>query len=209
MEWTFEKIISTESDLREIMGQPSELVTRKTNNYLDQHSKNFIKHSPFIIIGSCDSLSNFDLSPKGDPEGFVKVLNDKLLAIPDRLGNRRADTFTNILQNPNIGLIFLIPGIKETLRVNGSAKIVTDVKLLTLLSHKGKLPKFGLIVQVEEVFMHCAKCIIRSDLWRDVDESTPRKVPTLAQSMVDNGRLNKSYEQMDQIIKEDEETRLY
>lgn len=209
MDWTFNEIISNESELREIMGHPNELVTRKTIDFIDDNCNSFIEQSPFIIIGSSDLQGNFDLSPKGDPPGFVKVLNDKTLAIPDRLGNRRADTFMNVLQNPKVGLIFLIPGIKETLRVSGDAQIVTDNKVLEYLSHKEKLPKFALIVNVKEVFMHCAKCIIRSKLWTDIDENRPRVVPTLAKSMVDSGKLDMSYEEMDEIIKKNEKTRLY
>ena len=115
----------------------------------------------------------------------------------------------NILQNPKVGLIFLIPGIKETLRVSGEAQIVTDKKILELLAHKDRLPNLAMIVHVEEAFLHCAKCIIRSKLWKNVDSNAERKAPTLAKSMVDHGKLDKSYEEMDEIIKNDENTRLY
>ena len=209
MKRRFENIISNEEEFREIMGHPSELVTRKTIDYIDDNCQLFIEQSPFIVISSSDNNGNFDTSPKGDPPGFVKVLDDKTIAIPDRLGNRRADTFMNILQNPKVGLIFLIPGIKETLRVSGEAQIVKDKKILELLSHKGRLPNLAMIVHVEEAFLHCAKCIIRSKLWANVDPTTERKAPTLAKSMVDHGKLDKTYGEMDEIIKNDEETRLY
>jgi len=205
----FEEIITNEEDFRKIMGHPSELVTRKTIDHIDENCRLFIEQSPFIVVSSSDLNGNFDASPKGDPPGFVKVLDDKTLAIPDRLGNRRADTFMNILQNPKVGLIFLIPGIKETLRVSGEAQIVKDKKVLELLSHNDRLPNLAMIVHVEEAFLHCAKCIIRSKLWADVDISAERNAPTLAKSMVDHGKLDKSYEEMDEIIKNDEETRLY
>jgi hypothetical protein len=209
MKWTFKEIITSEKELREIMGEPSELVTRKTIDYIDENCRMFIDQSPFILIASSDLKGNFDISPKGDPSGFVKVLDQKTIAIPDRLGNRRADTFMNVLQNPKVGLIFLIPGIKETLRVSGVAQIITDNNVLELLAHKGRLPKFALIVNVKEAFMHCAKCIIRSKLWANIDADSVRIAPTLAKSMVDSGKLDKSYEEMNQIIKNDEETRLY
>lgn len=209
MEWTFTKVITDEKEFREIMGHPNEKVINKTIDFIDENCRKFIEKSPFITIASSDLNGNFDVSPKGDPPGFVKVLNDKTLAIPDRLGNQRADTLTNILQNPKVGLIFLIPGIKETLRVNGDAMIVTDSKVLELLSHKGKLPSFATIVNVKEVFMHCAKCIIRSNLWMNIDEKQERTVPTLAKSMVDHGKLEISYKEMDDLIKNDEKTRLY
>lgn len=209
MKWTFKEIVTNEEEFREIMGYPSELVTRKTINHIDVNCRLFIEQSPFIIVASSNLSGNFDVSPKGDPQGFVKVLDDKTLAIPDRLGNLRADTFMNILENPKVGLIFLIPGIKETLRVSGEAQIVTDRNVLELLAHKGQLPKFSMIVHVKEAFMHCAKCIIRSKLWANIDLSTERTAPTLAKSMVDHGKLDWSYEEMDKIIKNDEETRLY
>lgn len=209
MKWTFKEIITSEKELREIMGEPSELVTRKTIDHIDENCRIFINQSPFILIASSDLKGNFDISPKGDPSGFVKVLDKNTIAIPDRLGNRRADTFMNVLQNPNVGLIFLIPGIKETLRVSGDAQIVTDNNVLELLNHKGKLPKLALIINIKEVFMHCAKCIIRSKLWANIDAESKRIVPTLAKSLVDSGKLDKSYEEIDQILKNDEETELY
>lgn len=209
MEWTFNEIITSKTEFREIMGHPSELVTRKTINYIDENCRKFIEQSPFITVASSDLQGNFDVSPKGDPPGFVKVLNDKILAIPDRLGNRRADTFMNILQNPKVGLIFLIPGVKETLRVSGEAQIVADRKVLEMLSHKDRFPKLAMIVHVKEAFMHCAKCIIRSKLWANIEIDAERTVPTLAKTMIDHGKLEKTYEKMDKIIKDDEETRLY
>lgn len=209
MELTFEQVITSEEELREIMGHPNEIVTRKTINYIDQHCKSFIEKSPFITIATSDLHGNFDVSPKGDPAGFVKILSDKLLAIPDRPGNRKADTLSNIIQNPNIGLIFLIPGIKETLRVNGEAKIVRDEKVLELLSCQGKTPSFAIIVQVKEAFMHCAKCMIRSNLWGTIDDTQERPVPSLGKVLVDHGKLEISYEELDDRIKNDEKTNLY
>jgi uncharacterized protein len=209
MEPTFEKIITSEQELRDIMGYPSEIVTRKTINYIDEHCQAFIEKSPFITIATSDLKGNLDVSPKGDPAGFVKILSDKVLAIPDRPGNHKADTLTNIIQNPNIGLIFLIPGIKETLRVNGEAKIVTDEKVLELLSCQGKKPGFAIIVTVKEAFMHCAKCIIRSNLWATVSDTQERSIPTLGKTLVDHGKLDMPYEELDDMIREDEKTNLY
>ena len=209
MEWIFEQVITNEKDLREIMGHPTEIVTRKTINYIDEHCRQFIEKSPFITIATSDSDSNFDVSPKGDPAGFVKILNDKMLAIPDRPGNRKADTLRNIIQNPHIGLIFLIPGVKETLRVNGEAKIVTDQKVLDLLSCQDKLPLFAIIVDVKEAFMHCAKCIIRSNLWMNIDDNQKPNTPPLAKSLIDHGKLDITQEELDGMIKDDEKTNLY
>ncbi len=209
MEWTFEEIITTQDDLREIIGYPSEIVTRKTINYIDEHCRSFIENSPFITIATSDLNKNLDVSPKGDPAGFVKVLSDTMLAIPDRPGNKKADTLTNIIQNPHIGLIFLIPGINETLRVNGEAKIVTDKKVLELLSCNGKPPAIAIIVNVKEAFMHCAKCMIRSALWRKIEDTQERTVPSLAKALVDHGKLEITVKQLDDMIKDDEKTNLY
>ena len=209
MEWKFENIISSEEELREIMGHPSEIVTQKTINYIDDYCRNFIEKSPFITIATSDLNGNFDVSPKGDPAGFVKILNDKMLAIPDRPGNRKADTLRNIIQNPNIGLIFLIPGIRETLRVNGPAKVITDIKILELLSFKGKVPSFAIIVEVKEAFMHCAKCIIRSNLWSKTDDDGKNTFPTLAEVLIDHSKIDINQEELDEMIKDDEKTNLY
>jgi uncharacterized protein len=209
MSWTFEKVVTTENELRAIMGYPSEIVTRKTINYIDDHCRSFIEQSPFITIATSDREGNFDVSPKGDPAGFVKILNDKMLAIPDRPGNKKADTLSNIIKNPNVGLIFLIPGIKETLRINGEARVVTDKNVLELLSCQGKQPTFAIVVNVKEAFMHCAKCIIRSNLWGSLDDTQERKVPTLAKALIDHGKLDISHVELDGMIKEDEKTNLY
>lgn len=209
MEWSFDKIITTEEELRAILGHPNEIVTRKTINHIDENCRSFIEKSPFINIASADLNGNLDVSPKGDPPGFVKILSEKLLAIPDRPGNKKADTFSNIIQNPNVGVIFLIPGIKETLRVNGKAKIVTDQKVLDLLICDGKRPSFAIIVEVKEAFMHCAKCMIRSKLWANIDEAPKRTVPTLAKAMVDHAKLDITLEEMDGLIKDDEKNNLY
>src|SRR5690606_3793170 len=209
MQWTFEKVIASEEELRDIMGYPSEIVTRKTIDHIDEHCKSFIERSPFIAIATSDLGGNFDVSPKGDPAGFVKILSDKVLAIPDRPGNRKADTLRNIIQNPNIGLIILIPGIKETIRVNGEAKIVTDSRVLELLSSQGNIPSVALVVTVKEAIMHYNICIIRSNLWTQIDEKQERSVPALARTLVDHGKLDITCQELDDMIKDDERTNLY
>jgi uncharacterized protein len=205
----FQNIITSEDQLRATLGYPSEIVTRKTINYIDEHCRDFIENSPFITIATSDLQGNFDVSPKGDPAGFVKILDDKTLAIPDRPGNAKADTLTNIIKNPNVGLIFLIPGIKETLRVNGEALIVTDESVLELLICDGKKPSFAIIVKVKEAFMHCAKCMIRSKLWKGTENLKVRPVASLAQALVDQGKLDISVQELDDRIKYDEQTNLY
>ncbi len=205
----FQNIITNEEQLRATLGYPSEIVTRKTINYIDEHCRNFIENSPFITIATSDLQGNFDVSPKGDPAGFVKILDDKTLAIPDRPGNAKADTLTNIIKNPNVGLIFLIPGVRETLRVNGEALIVTDESVLELLICDGKKPSFAIIVKVKEAFMHCAKCMIRSKLWQNSETLKVRPVASLAKALVDHGKLDISVQELDDRIKNDEQTNLY
>ena len=150
-----------------------------------------------------------DISPKGDPPGFVRVLDDQTLAIPDRLGNRRADTFGNLLQCPNVGLLFLIPGKQETLRVSGTARIVRDLWVREPMAMAGKLPDFALIVNVREVFFHCAKCVIRSGLWNSRAWPQLDGLASLAQALVAQGRLEQSVEEVHALIEKDKRERLY
>jgi PPOX class probable FMN-dependent enzyme len=205
----FTDVIESREQFRAIMREPSEKVTRKTLSKLDIHCKNFINRSPFILLTSADSDGNQDASPKGDPAGFVAILDDHTLAIPDRPGNHRADTIENIIQNPNVGIIFLGPGKTETLRVSGTAEIVRDEKLRTSMSVNGRLPNFVLVVTVKEAFFHCSKCMIRSKLWQPEEWPSLEGLPLLAETVVDAGKLDISVEEMHQIILNDEKERLY
>ena len=205
----FKEIIKTEQQLQAILGEPSKAVLDKSISIIDKHCATFIAHSPFLTIASADAAGNIDVSPKGDPAGFVKVLDEKTLAIPDRLGNRRADTFRNLLERPKVGILFMIPGIRETLRVNGTAQIVTDVSVRELLAVKGKLPQLALIVKVEEAFIHCAKCLIRSQLWTMQDAQIKEKIPSLATIVKDHAALDIPIEDLDKYLKADEENGLY
>jgi PPOX class probable FMN-dependent enzyme len=191
------------------MGEPSDKVTRKSLSALDKHCGVFIGRAPFMLIASADSNGKTDVSPKGDPIGFVKILDDKTLAIPDRLGNKRADTIENVLQNPSVGLIFLIPGKTETLRVSGKAQVVRDEALRDSMAVKGKSPDFVIIVTVEEAFFHCSKCMIRSKLWQTEHWPDLQGLPRLAQTMVDGGKLELAEGEMHEIVVNDERERLY
>jgi PPOX class probable FMN-dependent enzyme len=149
------------------------------------------------------------VSPKGDTPGFVQVLDDKTVAIPERPGNRKADTFSNVIENPRVGLLFMIPGKPETLRVSGSAAIVRDQWLRDRLAAHGKTPELALVVTIDEVFFHCAKCVLRSQLWSVERWPDLAGLPTLAQAMVDAGRLAETPEQMQALIDQDIRQRLY
>ena len=151
--------------LREIYGAPNERSLKKELTRFDRHCRNFIALSPFLVIASSDPSGRCDASPKGDMPGFVRVVDDTTLLIPDRLGNNRVDTLGNLLARPGVGLIFFVPGINETLRVNGRASVTTDPALLEPLAVNGKAPRSGILVAAEELYFHCGKALIRSDLW--------------------------------------------
>jgi uncharacterized protein len=151
--------------LREIYGAPSERAVKKQLTRFDRHCRNFIALSPFLVIASSDPAGRCDASPKGDAPGFVRIIDDQTLLIPDRLGNNRVDTLGNLLERPGVGLIFFVPGVNETLRVNGRAQVTTDPALLEPLAVNGKVPRSGILVAAEEVYFHCGKALIRSDLW--------------------------------------------
>lgn len=205
----FNHVIQTREQFRSVVGEPSDLVTRKSLSFLDKHCGVFIGRAPFMLIASADSNGNADVSPKGDPIGFVKILDEKTLAIPDRLGNNRADTIENILQNPNVGLIFLVPGKTETLRISGTAQIVRDEALRDSMAVKGKSPDFAIVVTVKEAFFHCSKCMIRSKLWQSEHWPDLKGLPRLAETMVDGGKLELTEAEMHEIVVYDEQERLY
>lgn len=158
------------SDLREIYAEPKQRVLDKQITYLDEHCRKFISLSPFLALGT-----EGDISPKGDAPGFVAVLDDTRILIPDRSGNNRLDSYQNILSNPKVGLLFMIPGLNETLRINGTAEITSDADFLAPLAVNGKAPKAGLIVHVEEAYLHCAKALIRAKIW-DTETQQDRSV---------------------------------
>ena len=162
----FNDVITDLAELRALVGEPSEMARKKQIDHLDAHCREYIAHAPFLLLGTADAAGRCDVSPKGDAPGFVHVLDDHHLVIPDRPGNKRIDSMRNILENPHIGLIFLVPRYEETLRINGRATITRDPELLARFAVGGKVPKLAIGVEVEEVFMHCAKAFKRSSLWQ-------------------------------------------
>jgi PPOX class probable FMN-dependent enzyme len=205
----FAEVVTSEDQLREIVGYPLQRSVDKVVASLDTHCRAFIAQSPFMMIATCDTDGSIDVSPKGDPPGFVQVLDDHTLAIPDRPGNRRLDTFRNLLRNPHIGLLFLIPGERETLRVRGRAQIVRDQALRNSMNVQGKVPDFALVVTVEAAFFHCAKCIIRAKLWENDATIDHDSVPSLAVAMVDQAKLEISVEELQALIDTAYEQNLY
>lgn len=205
----FEEVIVSRERLRELNKHPSHFVRNKEIDHLDDICRRFIAASPFVVIASRGRDGRLDVSPKGDPAGFVKVLDDKTLAIPDRLGNNRLDTFENLLTCPDVGLIFIIPGNGDTLRVSGKGQIVRDSALQDRLAVNGKPPNLVLIITVEEAFLHCPKCIIRSRLWKPDQWPDLSDVPTLAEAMVAHGSLSESMTEVEAVIENSNTKRLY
>ena len=151
--------------LREVIGSPTELVLTKIADRLNALTRQFVERSPFVCVATARPDGGLDVSPRGDPPGFVRILDERTLLLPDRPGNRIADTLTNLLEDPRIALLFLIPGIGDTFRVNGRARIVDDAELLAPSAVDGKVPRLGLLVSIEEAYTQCSKALIRSDLW--------------------------------------------
>ena len=206
----FSNVVRSEAELRELMGAPiAPPVVEKTMTSLDRHCVAFIGRAPFVFVSSSDAEGRMDISPKGDAPGFIKVLDSKTLVIPDRPGNQRFDTFRNLFESPRIGLIFLVPGKRETLRISGTAEVVRDAGLLETMVANGKTPALAIAVHVEEAFFHCAKCIIRSHLWQPERWPSIEGLPTLAETMKDAASIPAPVEILEGIIKEDEENRLY
>ncbi len=157
--------IGGEDALRATLGEPSALVQAKVNDRLNDLTRQFVERSPFLCLATSAADGTCDVSPRGDPAGFVRVLDERTLLLPDRPGNRLADSFRNVIQNPHIALLFLIPGVSDTFRVNGRAEIVDDPELLEPCAVEGKVPELGLRIEIDEAYTHCPKAFLRAGLW--------------------------------------------
>ena len=177
--------VTNDAELREVYRPPAARAAQKVLDRLDVHCRNFIELSPFCVLSSSNADGQADASPRGDPPGFVKVLDDKTLLLPDRPGNNQVDSLQNVVQNSGVGLLFFVPGMNETLRVKGKAEITTDPALLEPLTVGRKAPLSGLKVSVEEAFLHCGRALIRSRIW-DADAQIDRSsYPTYGQVLAD------------------------
>ncbi|MGH3768793.1 MAG: pyridoxamine 5'-phosphate oxidase family protein [Pseudonocardiaceae bacterium] len=172
--------ITSEEQLREILGVPLPRVANKDRPSLHDYDKQWLACSPFCLVATSGADGSCDVSPKGDPPGFTVVLDDRTIAIPERPGNRRADGFRNILSNPHVGLVYLIPGRTDTLRINGRARLVREAPFFEQMTIKGHRPLLALIVEIEQVFYHCPKALLRSHLWQPAAWD-PAAVPSKAQ----------------------------
>ncbi|SEP81338.1 hypothetical protein SAMN05428995_101883 [Loktanella sp. DSM 29012] len=178
-------ILRDEAELRQLFAPTHDTAIKKCLNYLDKHARAFIERSPFICIGTQSSDGAADVSPRGDPPGFVKVHDDRTLLIPDRPGNNRLDTLTNIMTNGHVGLLFIVPGFDDTLRVNGTAVITRDPDLLVHMAVNDRTPTVAIAISVDEVFIHCAKAFRRSKLWSPDAQQDRGDVPSLMNIILD------------------------
>lgn len=171
-------VISTEAQLRELIGAPAALTCAKISDRLNALTRLFIERSPFVCVATSDAAGHCDLSPRGDPAGFVRMLDERTLLIPERPGNRLADSLRNMLANPHVGLIFIVPGVTDTLRVNGRATLTTDAALLAPCAVEGKVPRLGVLVDIDEAYTQCSKAFLRSHLWDPQRFVDPASMPT-------------------------------
>lgn len=209
----YKNIISTQEEFEEFrssIGNPSPRAANKVISFIDDHCKNFILKSPFLSMSTSHADGHCDVSPRGDSPGFVAVLDEKHLFVPERPGNRRMDSVHNIITNPHVGLLFLIPGLGETLRINGKAYICRDSDLLEKTAVNGKTPLFGILVEVEECYAHCAKAFIRSNLWQPESWLQTDALPSVPSMLVAHSKLpNTTAEQVAKELNEGYTTRLY
>jgi uncharacterized protein len=206
----FKNAITTIEELRALVGSPTEFAQRKVVNSLDKHIRHFIELSPFLVMSTSNKNGNCDVSPRGDAPGFVMVLNEKQLVIPERPGNKRVDSMINIIENPQVGLLFFIPGLGETLRVNGKACLIQDEGLLEKMAVNGKKPLVAIGVDVEECFIHCAKAFIRSGLWNSEGWAKKETLPRAAKILADHYQIEGTTESdVEKRLQEGYKERLY
>ncbi|MFZ5783718.1 MAG: MSMEG_1061 family FMN-dependent PPOX-type flavoprotein [Pseudomonadota bacterium] len=201
--------ITTAAEVKAILGPDFPSQVAKVIRHIDAHCRAWIERCPFIVISSINAAGDMDVSPKGDPPGFVKVLDSGTLAIPDRLGNRRADTFLDVLENPNVGIVFIVPRRREVVRVSGTASLARDPDLLAALAVNGKTPDLAMIVRVREAFFHCGKSMIRSGLWEPDRWGSIEGLPSYAQALKDHGGLTASIEELAASLARNDTERLY
>ncbi|GIG86161.1 pyridoxamine 5'-phosphate oxidase family protein [Plantactinospora endophytica] len=200
--------ITSEAELRELLGEPMPRAVTKERVRLHEVDREWLAASPFCLVATADSAGNCDVSPKGDPPGFTLVLDDTTIAIPERPGNRRADGFRNVLLNPHVGLVYLIPGRGETLRINGRARLVREAPFFDQMVVKGHRPILALLVEVEQIFFHCAKAFMRSSLWRP-ETWNPEVMPTQAQIVKRVQRTEETLEDLERYYGPEYARRLY
>ncbi len=204
-----EHVVTTAEEIAATLGEQFDSQVNKVIDHIDDHCRAWIERSPFVVVSSASATGALDVSPKGDPPGFVRVLDPKTLALPDRPGNHRADTFLNVLENPQVGLMFVVPKRREVVRVSGTALVVRDEPLLDSMAVNDKVPTLALLVHVQEAMFHCGKSMMRShmwepDLWGPVDG-----LPTYGRALVDHAELDDPVDEIEELMDLNEKYRLY
>jgi len=206
----FQSVIGSVEALREIHGQPIEIAQQKIIDHLDGHCRAFISRSPFCLVATYDEEGRCDVSPRGGPAGFVEVLDDRHLVFADARGNRLADTLTNVVETGRAGLLFLIPGLDETLRVNGQACVTRDPAILERHEiQEGRPPRLAIGVEVEEAYLHCAKAFIRSELWKPESWKDLDGLARPAQIWKDHAAMSTPVEEIEEFLEDDYTNNLY
>ncbi len=193
-------------EVRARLGDPEAMVEAKIGDHIDRHARRFIAHSPFLTLATADAAGRADCSPRGDYPGFVKVLDERTLALPDRPGNKIADSFRNIAANDGVGLLFFVPGMRETLRVNGSAYVTDDPDVLARMRTEAKAPMLAIVVEVAEVYFHCGRALIRSRLWDPASQALAAELPSAGEIAAE--AMNADPELLEQLL-EDGYRKLY
>jgi len=204
--------IETIKSLSELYGEPMDLVIKKVKSSLDEYTIQYLALSPFSVISTSSIDCNMDCSPRGDYPGFIQVFDKNTIAIPDRPGNNRLDSLKNIIVNPNIGILVLVPGFSECLRINGTAKIITDQEVLERFEYKGKLSKSVIIVSVKEVYFHCAKAITRSKIWDQEFNVNRNLMPSFGKILMDQIdplKTEQEVKEVEELIEKRVKTTLY
>lgn len=201
--------VETEAEIRAVIPEEFDSQTGKIIDHVDDYVRLWIERSPFVTIATHDAVGRVDVAPKGDPAGFVRVLDRKTLAIPDRPGNHRFDTFRNILATGRIGLMFLVPNRNEVVRVNGSARILRDLPLRQSLAVNDRVPDFAILVHVDEAFYHCGKAILRAKLWQPAEATSTEGLPTYGAALKKHADMPEPVEVVEGWMKSNEVRRMY
>jgi uncharacterized protein len=201
--------VTTQAELRELVGEPGERSVTKERRTLHARDREWLAASPFCLVGTAGADGTCDVSPKGDPPGFTHVLDDCTIAIPDRPGNRRVDGFRNVLANPHVGLIYMVPGREETLRINGRARLVRRAPFFDDMVVRGHRPDLALVVEIEQIFFHCAKAFKRAALWRHGTWPDPAALPSIARITVDVQPTRETFEELERYYGPSYDERLY
>lgn len=203
------KPVTTSEAVQAILGEKFDNQERKVIDHIDPICRAWIERSPFVTIATSNGRGQIDVAPKGDPAGFVRILDEKTLAIPDRLGNNRGDTLHNIVEHPRIGLMFVVPQRNEVLRVSGGAQVVQDDDVLESMIVNGKRPDMAILVHVEEAMYHCGKSMIRSKLWRPESWASIDGLPSYASAVKTHAAMPEPLEYYEAMMKYNEDERLY